>query len=209
MRYGSTRIDRATEPMVFIIMGENYKDWGDQLGVVNIRVGANIDKVETRQRIDKLLHKMAGSTDVEAKFLDQQLENLYQDEFRFIQQVLWFAVLCLVITLIGVFCLTMFETEYRRKEIGIRKVMGSSTQEILLMFCRHYAVLLAVSFVLAAPMAWYVGREWLQGFAERTPIYWWLFPLALLVVGIITMATVVAQSWRRANENPVNSIKNE
>ena len=209
VRFGSTRVDRAAEPVVFMIFGENYKDWGDQLGVVNIRVGANIDKVETRQRIDKLLHKMAGSTDVEAKFLDQPLEYLYHDEFRFIQQVLWFAVLCLVITLIGVFCLTMFETEYRRKEIGIRKVMGSSTQEILLMFCRHYAVLLAVSFVLAAPMAWYVGREWLQGFAERTPIYWWLFPLALLTVGLITMATVVAQSWHTANENPVNSIKNE
>ena len=209
VRFGSTRVDRATEPMVFIIMGENYKDWGDQLGVVNIRVGANIDKVETRQRIDKLLRNMSGSIEVEAKFLDQQLEYLYQDEFRFIQQVLWFAVLCLVITLIGVFCLTMFETEYRRKEIGIRKVMGSSTQEILLMFCRQYAVLLCVSFVLSAPVAWYIGREWLQGFAERTPIYWWLFPLSLLTVGLITLATVVAQSWQTANENPVNSIKNE
>ena len=209
IRFGSTRVDRTTARVAFIIFGENYKDWGDQLGVVNIRVGKNIDKVEARQRINDLLQKMGNSAEVEAKFLDQQLENLYQDEFRFIRQVLWFAAVCLIITLIGVFCLTMFETEYRRKEIGIRKVMGSSTKEILLMFCRHYVLLLLVSFVVAAPVAYYIGSQWLQGFAERTPIYWWLFPLALLIVGVITMATVVAQCWRTANENPVNSIKNE
>ena len=209
VRYGSTRIDRATEPMVFIIMGENYKDWGDQLGTVNIRVSAGVDKIETRRRVDDLLHKMGGSTEVEAKFLDQQLEQLYQDEFRFVRQVLWFALLCLVITLTGVFCLTMFETEYRRKEIGLRKVMGSTTQQILQLFCRQYAILLAASFLLSAPVAWYVGTQWLQSFAERTPIHWWLFPLALLLVGLVTMTTVLAQSWHAASENPVNSIKNE
>ncbi|MCH5311805.1 MAG: FtsX-like permease family protein [Prevotella sp.] len=209
IRFGSTRVDRTAKPLAFIIFGESKKDWGDQLGVVNIRVGANIDKVQMRQRINDLLQKMSNSTEVEAKFLDQQMEQLYRDEFRFMKQVLWFAAVCLVITLIGVFCLTMFETEYRRKEIGIRKVMGSSTQEILLMFCRHYALLLLISFVVATPVAYYVGSQWLQGFAERTPIYWWLFPLALLIVGTITMITVVAQCWRTANENPVNSIKNE
>lgn len=209
IRYGSTRIDRESEPVAFIIFGEHYAQWGDQLGVVNIRVGADINKVEVRQRINEVLQKICGTTEVEAKFLDQRIEQLYEDEFRFIEQVLWFSGVCLVITLIGVFCLTMFETEYRRKEIGIRKVMGSSTREILLMFCRQYALLLIVSFVLAVPVAYYIGTQWLQGFAERTPIYWWLFPLALVVVGIITMGTVVAQSWRTANENPVNSIKNE
>ena len=209
VRFGSTRIDRTAEPMAFIIFGEKYADWGDQLGMANIRIGANIDKAETRQRINEVLQKMGGTTEVEAKFIDQQLERLYQDEFRFIEQVLWFSGVCFIITLIGVFCLTMFETEYRRKEIGIRKVMGSSTRKILLMFCRHYAVLLAMSFVVSVPVAYYIGSQWLQGFAERTPIYWWLFPLALVVVGIITMGTVIAQSWRTANENPVNSIKNE
>ena len=105
--------------------------------------------------------------------------------------------------------MTMFETEYRRKEIGIRKVMGSSTGEILSMLSRRYIWLLVGSFVIAAPLAWYIGTQWLQGFAERTPIYWWLFLLALLAVTAVTLATVIIQSWRTANENPVNSIKNE
>lgn len=176
IRYASTRKDRHQEPLAFIIFGESFSEWGDQLGIANIRVTAGNDKVATRKQISDVLTRMGSGEQVETKFLDQKLEDLYQDEFRFIRQVGWFSGVCLVITLIGVFCMTMFETEYRRKEIGIRKVMGSSTQEILMMFCRHYALLLAVSFIIAAPIAYYIGRQWLQSFAERTPIYWWLFP---------------------------------
>lgn len=209
IRYASTRKDRHQEPLAFIIFGESFSEWGDQLGIANIRVTAGNDKVATRKQISDVLTRMGSGEQVETKFLDQKLEDLYQDEFRFIRQVGWFSGVCLVITLIGVFCMTMFETEYRRKEIGIRKVMGSSTQEILMMFCRHYALLLAVSFIIAAPIAYYIGRQWLQSFAERTPIYWWLFPLALLVIALVTLLTVVIQSWRAANENPINSIKNE
>ena len=145
----------------------------------------------------------------DVKFLDQQLENTYQEEFRFIRQVMVFSVVCLIITLIGVFCMMMFETEYRRKEIGIRKVMGSTTGEILTMLSRRYVWLLIGSFVFAVPLAWYIGNQWLQGFAERTPVYWWLFPLALIAVTLVTLATIIIQSWRTANENPVNSIKTE
>jgi putative ABC transport system permease protein len=123
--------------------------------------------------------------------------------------VLLFSVICLIITLIGVFSLTLFETEYRRKEIGIRKVFGCTEEAILLLLSRRYATLLLVSFLLAAPIAWYLGREWLQSFTERTPIYWWLFPLAFAAVSFITLATVCIQGWRAATENPVNSIKTE
>jgi putative ABC transport system permease protein len=77
------------------------------------------------------------------------------------------------------------------------------------MFSRRYVWLLLGSFVIAAPLAWYIGHQWLLSFSERTPVYWWLFPLAFLAVTIVTLATAIIQSWRTANENPVNSIKNE
>ena len=209
VRYGSVRVDRSAEPVAFIIMGERYKEWGNQLGIVSIRINAKVNKVEMRQKVTQVLRSFAESGEVEVKFLDQRLEQLYEDEFRFIRQVIVFSTVCLLITLIGVFCLTMFETEYRRKEIGIRKIMGSSTAEVLQLLCRRYVWLLALSFVVAAPLAWYIGHEWLQSFAERTPIYWWLFPVALLAVTAVTMLTVVVQSWRTANDNPINSIKCE
>jgi putative ABC transport system permease protein len=211
VRYGSTRVDNNDTPMVFLVYGENYlsNGWTNNLGVMNVRVAAGVDKLRMRQKIKDICMKLGAKHEPNVSFLDQDLENTYQDEFRFIRQVMVFSIICLIITLIGVFCMTMFETEYRRKEIGIRKVMGSSTQEILMMFCRHYALLLAVSFIVAAPVAYYIGQQWLQSFAERTPIYWWLFPLTLLAVGTITLATVIIQSWRAANANPVESIKTE
>ena len=211
VRFASTRIDNNASPMAFLVYGEKYisKGWANSLGVMNVRVAAGTDKVAMRQKIKDICMKMGAKHEPEVKFLNQQLEDTYQEEFRFIRQVMVFSVICLVITLIGVFCMTMFETEYRRKEIGIRKVMGSSTGEILTMLSRRYVWLLLCCFIVAAPLAWYIGNQWLQGFAERTPIYWWLFPLAFLAVGTVTLATVIIQSWRAANENPVNSIKTE
>lgn len=209
VRFMSTRVDNSNSPMAFIIMGDAYKGWDDMKAVLNVRVAAGIDKIEMRHKIHDILVGFGAPNGIEVKFLDQELENTYKEEFRFTTQVVVFSIICLIITLIGVFCMTMFETEYRRKEIGIRKVMGSSTAEILTMLCRRYLWLLSVSFVIAAPLAWYIGHEWLQSFAERTPIHWWLFPLALLVVAAVTLTTVVLQSWHVADENPVNSIKNE
>jgi putative ABC transport system permease protein len=211
VRFASTRVDNNDTPMAFIVYGEDYisRGWSNNLGVMNVRVAAGTDKVQMRQKIKDICMKLGAQHEPEVKFMDQTLEDTYQEEFRFIRQVMVFSIICLIITLIGVFCMTMFETEYRRKEIGIRKVMGSSTAQILIMLSRRYVWLLVGSYVIAAPLAWYIGHEWLQGFAERTPIYWWLFPLALLIVAAITLATVIIQSWRSANANPVESIKTE
>ncbi|MBQ7495803.1 MAG: FtsX-like permease family protein [Bacteroidaceae bacterium] len=209
VRYGSVHQERDADPVAFVILGERYAQWGDRLDILNVRLARNSNKVELRHQIEDKLREMGDGTEVGVRFLDQQLENLYQEEFRFIRQVLLFSVICLVITLIGVFCLTLFETEYRRKEIGIRKVFGSTEEEILTLLSRRYVALILFSFLFAAPIAWYIGRQWLQSFAERTPIHWWLFPLALAAVAAITLATVCIQGWRAATENPVNSIKTE
>jgi len=206
IRFATTHTDNAATPMVFLLHNAGDETFS---AVTNVRVAAGVDKVGVRHEIERVLKRLNVEGDVSVEFLDKRLEQTYQDEFRFIRQVLIFSLICLVITLIGVFCLTMFETEYRRKEIGIRKVFGSTTGEILRLFCRQYVWLIVVAFVLAAPLAYYIGKMWLQGFAERTAIHWWLFPAALVVVGGIMLLTVVLQSWKTANENPVVSIKNE
>ena len=127
IRYASIHQDRDNEPVAFVILGEKYAQWGDRLGVVNIRIAKGVDKREKRQQIQDRLRKMSGTNDLDVRFLDQQLQHLYEEEFRFIHQILALTILTLLITLIGVFCLTLFETEYRRKEIGIRKIMGSTS----------------------------------------------------------------------------------
>ena len=141
--------------------------------------------------------------------MSECMEEAYHDELRFIRQIEASTLLLLAIAIIGVFCLTMFETEYRRKEIAIRKVMGSSIAEILLLFIKRYTLPLVVSFLVAAPLGYYLCEQWLQNFAERTVIHWWIFPLTFIIVSLIVILTVIIQSWRVATMNPIDCIKTE
>ncbi len=146
---------------------------------------------------------------VDVHFLDETVEAQYRDERRIGSLITGFSLLAIVISMAGVFGLVVFETQYRRKEIGVRKVMGATVAEILAMFNRSFVRLVLICFVVAAPLAWYGVREWLGTFAYRTPVYWWVFAVSLLIVLAITLATVTIQSWRAATANPVEAFKTE
>ena len=205
----SMRCDNSNVAVAFVIFGPDMAQWGDRCGQVFVRVAKNQDKIEAKRRIAEVLNKLDGSQKYEMKFLDDDLQQTYVEEFRFISQVKLFAIICIIITIIGVFSLTMFETEYRRKEIAIRKVMGSSVGSVVRLFAMRYALPLVVAFVVAAPVGWWLSNSWLQSFAEHTPIHWWLFPLSFVLVSAVVITTVIIQSWRVATANPVESIKTE
>ena len=118
-------------------------------------------------------------------------------------------MLAVVIALSGVFAMTLFECNYRRKEIGLRKVMGARSGQIVGMFCTYYLRILLIGFVVAAPVGWYAVYYYLQTFAYKTPIHWWLFLLAFVLIGGVTLLTVWFQIRRVARENPVLSIRTE
>ena len=205
----SMRCDNSNVAVAFVIFGPDMADWGDRCGQVFVRVAKNQDKIEAKRRIAEVLNRLDGSQKYEMWFLDDDLQQTYVEEFRFISQVKLFAIICIIITIIGVFSLTMFETEYRRKEIAIRKVMGSSVGSVVRLFAMRYALPLVVAFVVAAPVGWWLSNSWLQSFAEHTPIHWWLFPLSFVLVSAVVITTVIIQSWRVATANPVESIKTE
>ena len=205
----SMRCDNSNVAVAFVIFGPDMAEWGDRCGQVFVRVAKNQDKIEAKRRIAEVLNRLDGSQKYEMWFLDDDLQQTYVEEFRFISQVKLFAIICIIITIIGVFSLTMFETEYRRKEIAIRKMMGSSIGSVVRLFAMRYALPLVVAFVVAAPVGWWLSNSWLQSFAEHTPIHWWLFPLSFVLVSAVVVITVIIQSWRVATANPVESIKTE
>ena len=208
-RLKSMRCDNNNVAVAFIIFGPDMEQWGDRCDQVFVRVAKGQDKIEAKRRIADVLNRLDGSQKYEMEFLDDDLQWTYIEEFRFISQVKLFAIISIIITVIGVFSLTMFETEYRHKEIAIRKVMGSSVGSVVRLFALRYAVPLVVAFVIAAPIGWWLSNSWLQSFAEHTPIHWWLFPISFVAVSAVVMLTVVVQSWRVATANPVESIKTE
>ncbi len=207
IRFSTFRNNDIAEPMAFIYVSK-AKLWSYE-NIVNVRISAGTDKVAVIRSLQKAMEKFTPGHDFNFRFMDQVLDNAYRNELRFTRQILLFSLLAIVISMIGVFGLTMFESEYRRKEIGIRKIFGSTTGEILRMFNKRYLYILIGCFIVAAPFGWWIGQHWLEGFAERTPIRAWIFLTSFLLVTAITMITVTVQSWKNANENPANSIKTE
>jgi len=142
----------------------------------------------------------------EVRFFDEVLQRLYEKEIALSSLISLFSLLAIFISIVGVFGLVVFDSECKRKEIAIRKVFGASTTDIIFMFNKAYIRILAICFVIATPLAWYAVHRWLENFAYKTPMHWWVYLLAFVVVGAITVATVTFQNWRVANENPARAI---
>ena len=214
IKYSTLRVDDSQQPIAFLVPSRDgyYSKEGFWRNHLLVRVAKGVDKREAKEKVlDVVLkYEHESKPDIsDLRYVDDVLEESYRQERLFTQQILLFSLLAILISIIGVFGLTMFESEYRRKEIGVRKVFGSSTREILLMFNRRYLYILLGCFAVAAPLGYLVGQHWLEGFAVRTAISPLLFVVSFLLITLITMLTVTYQSWKNANENPVNSIKTE
>ncbi len=145
----------------------------------------------------------------EYSFLDERFNDQYRADQRFGQVFGLFTGLAILVACLGLFGLASFTTAQRTKEIGIRKVLGASVGEIVQMLYQEFAVLILIAFVVATPLAWYAVRQWLQTYAFRTDIQWWLFTIPFALVLLIALLTVSFQSIKAALMNPVKSLRSE
>ncbi len=142
-------------------------------------------------------------------FLDEVFADFYKSESRLNKMLTAFTLLAILISCLGIFGLIIYNTERRTKEIGIRKVLGASTQTIVGLLSKEFIVLVIAGFVIAVPVAWYFIHNWLENFAFRIDMPWWVFLLAGLLALLIALVTVGLQSFRAAVANPVNALRNE
>ncbi|MDH6534439.1 ABC transporter permease [Parabacteroides sp. 52] len=203
-----TTMRKAIEPMAFYLIGDqDYRIWQNEWAYIKIKAGSDIFK--EMEMVQAKLEEISPDYIFNVTFYDDVINYVYMKEQRITSLITWFSLIAVLISLVGVFGLVVFESEYKRKEIGVRKVLGSTTGQILAMFNSRYVKILAICFVIAAPIAWYAVSRWLEGFAYRTPMYWWIYLFSFLLITAITIATVTFQSWRVADANPVDSIKTE
>lgn len=146
---------------------------------------------------------------VNVRFLDEAIGNLYQKETNLNKLITIASVLSLLICVIGILGLVYFETQFRRKEIALRRVHGATVGEVLRMINRYYVIICTVCFIVAAPLAWFIARKWVEGFTYQCPVYAWIFIVAYAALLAITVGVVTLQSHRAVSKNPVDSIKNE
>lgn len=145
----------------------------------------------------------------EVRYLDDGLQSLYEKETQLGRLIGFFGGVTILIALMGVYGLVLFNARFKAKEIGIRKVNGASSGEMVLLLNRSFLRLIGLSFVIGCPIAWYALSSWLTGFAYRTELSAWVFLLAGSILLCITVLTIGWQSWQAANRNPVEVLKNE
>jgi putative ABC transport system permease protein len=181
---------------------------GEDFGVIMIRTRAG----QTRQAIANLqtLYKSMNPKYAFAyQFVEEEYAKLYKTEMTISKLSSLFATLAIVISCLGLLGLSMFSAEQRIKEIGVRKVLGASVSQIVTMFYTEFAKFIVIAFLIAAPLAWYYMNSWLQGFAYKAPIEWWIFLVAGAAAVSIAILTVSFQSVKAALANPVTSLRAE
>ena len=194
------------KPFTFLVYGQ----YGFDLPrIAYIRTVAGADIAAVRKFITDTVLDISPNSDpekVEVKFFDNELELVYQREDKLSTLVTLFSFLSIVISIIGVFGLVLFETQYRRREIGIRRVHGASVGEILSLFNRKYLYIVAICSAVAIPVSYYIIDQWMQQYVYRTPMSWWVYALAVAIILAITVVTVTMRSVKAATENPTESI---
>lgn len=195
----------AVAPMAFYVPAA--AGFRPRYAYIKIKAGADIR--ESVGAIGKALTSIDKDFPVEIRFYDTILDNLYKRELSIGWLISLFSMVAVFISIVGVLGLVIFESEYKKREIGIRKVYGATTSQILIMFNKVYLRVLVICFILAIPIAFYGVDRWMVYFAYKIPMYWWVYAIAFVVVTTITFIVVTFQNWRTANENPAESIKME
>jgi putative ABC transport system permease protein len=155
------------------------------------------------------LDPQVNSEQIKIQSIDEQLGREYEKEKELTRLVTVFSLISILIALMGVFGLVFFETQYRRREIAVRRVHGAQINQVLGMFVGQYVKMVLVAFLFAAPVSYLIMSRWLEGFAYHIPLYWWVFLIALVIVLAVTSAIVVARAYRAAKEDPVRALYKE
>ncbi len=177
-------------------------------GLITVKLqGENVSKA--LNSIEAVWKSLKPADPFEYHFLDELFDAQYQAEEDFGNLFLSFALLAIFISCLGLLGLAAYSTIQRRKEIGIRKIIGASVGSIVNLLSKDFLKLVVISFIISAPIAWYAMQSWLEDFAYKVNIEWWMFVLAGVVAIIIALVTVSFQAITAAISNPIKSLRTE
>lgn len=182
--------------------------WDMSVGYYSFQLSSS-DLLGTMKNIEKIWKRLYPKDEFIYFFSNREFELQYRSDLNFKNILTSSALLALVISCLGLLSLAIFTTKRRIKEIGIRKVNGANISEVIAMLSRDFVKWVAIAFIIATPVAWYAINKWLESFAYKTDLSWWIFALAGLLALGIALLTVSWQSWRAATRNPVEALRYE
>ena len=181
---------------------------GDWWRYIEIK-GTTSDRNKLIDEIKRVWGQISGNVYLDYSFLEDKLELLYEKEKKLELTVSIFCLIAILITCFGLLGTILNITAEKTKEIGIRKINGAKVSEVMTLLNRDFIKWVAMAFAISCPVAWYILHKWLQSFAYRTELSWWIFALAGLLALGIALLTVSWQSWRAASRNPVEALRYE
>lgn len=182
--------------------------WPQHYSFLSVKLQSN-NMSETLDQLASTWASVVPSVPFDFFFLDDNYDKMYRTEISTTTIVTYFTALAILIACLGLFGLAAFTAQRRTREIGIRKVLGASVQDIVLMLSRNFALMVLIACVLAIPLSWWLLSQWLDGFAYRIDLSLWIFVLAAVGALAIAVATVSVQAIRAAHVNPVEALKDE
>ena len=180
----------------------------DEVNKVMIKVKSD-DMAASLKKIEGIWKNIAPHRPFNYSFLDQEFDQMYRTEQRSGSMATVFALLAVFIASIGLFGLATFTTQQRRKEIGVRKVLGASVASVVGLLSKDFLKLVLLAVVLASPVAYFFMQKWLSDFVYRIDMQWWMFAVAGFAALGVAFLTVSFQSVKAALENPVKSMRSE
>ncbi len=209
-------------PVIGVVKDFHYNSLRNEIEPVAIRceesyqsrimvklASANTSLTETVKKITQVTDDIDNTAISDVLFLDQHIAKLYEKEIQISNILFVLALFSILISCMGLFSMSMLISKMRTKEIGIRKVNGAKVSEILTMLNKDFVKWIVIAFVVATPIAYYAMNKWLENFAYKTGLSWWIFALAGVLALGIALLTVSWQSWRAATRNPVEALRYE
>ncbi|HWA33925.1 MAG TPA: FtsX-like permease family protein, partial [Cyclobacteriaceae bacterium] len=176
---------------------------------VKLDLPSDQDMSEALTKMEETWKKIYPEHFFQYRFMDQNIAMFYEQELKYSRLFQIFSCMFILIGCLGLYGLITFVANRKGKEIAVRKTLGASVANIILMFSREYVALLTVSFVLAVPIAWYLVDQWLSNFENHVDPHWWLFGLPGAMVLVLALAVVSIKSFTAASANPVEKLRNE
>lgn len=189
-----------------LMLRQQTKDF--QAGDIFIKVNRN-NSFETADKIKAMYASLIDNAEFDVQFIDDTINQWYEKDERTGKIIGYFTVLSFIISAMGILGMSTFYMQQRKKEIGIRKVNGAKIGQILTLLNKDFLKWVVLAFAIAIPISWYVMNIWLEGFAYRTTMNWWIFALAGIIALTIALLTVSWQSYNAARANPVKSLRTE
>lgn len=178
-------------------------------GVAYVKIQDGVDLLKIVQKLRDTYAEYDPYFPVEIEFFDSAIDNLYRKELVFEKSINWCSTLAILISMLGIFGLIFFDTQQRRKEMAVRRIMGAENRDILWNINRPYMILLAICYVVSVPIIVYLSKVWMSNFQYQAEIGPGIYVLSLVIILVITLLTINFQAFRSIRHNPVESIKIE